>query len=507
MFLEVLRKRLMSVETSHRSVGKAAVIRADVDATHLKQRDLIRLSFVYRILLASEFLVVAMSTYLASILYHKVSLGTLPPLEQYTNEALFVAASFTFVSLGFRHFNMAQRQQLHLHLWSGVGAVALAFAGFLTAIFLLKMSKDFSRGAFIVQIVGVSITICISRALSHIWLRSAIAAGKIEARRAILIGDTAYYSGLSNELKSGGIRVVNSFPFPHFNKIKTANGDGQTVIQNDDIRKLSKICRSTLPDDVVILASHKELIQASDLVNYLSTLPCNIHITPIDDVKFLTRSQTSDLGSVRTFRLARKPLSLPELAIKRIFDIVVATLAIVALSPLLITVALAIKLDSRGNVLFRQLRHGYNNKVIRIYKFRTMAAAKDGNNRFTPTKKNDNRITIIGRILRHTNIDELPQLLNVFTGEMSIVGPRPHATEHNELFEEQILPFSRRHNVKPGITGWAQVNGYRGPADTLDVMQRRVDYDFYYIDNWSFFFDLKIILMTLFSKKSYVNAF
>ena len=496
----------MSVETSHVSAGQAAAIRADVEASHLKQRDLTRLSAVYRILLASEFLVVAMSTYLASILYHTVALGGLPPLQEYTNEALFVAALFTIVSLGFRHFSMAQRQQLHLHLWSGVGAVALAFTGFLTAIFLLKTSKDFSRGAFIVQIIGVGITICISRALSHLWLRSAFAAGRIEARRAILIGDAAYYSTVANELKSGGIRVVNSFPFPNFTKIETANGIGQTVAQNDDIRKLNKLCRSTLPDDVVILAGQKDLTHASDLVNYFSTLPCNIHISPIGDVKFLTRSQTSDLGNVRTFRLARKPLSLPELAIKRIFDLVVATLAIVALSPLLIIVALAIKLDSRGNVLFRQLRHGYNNKVIRIYKFRSMAAGKDGNKKFTPTKENDERVTIIGRILRRTNIDELPQLFNVLTGEMSVVGPRPHATQHNEIFEEQILPFSRRHNVKPGITGWAQVNGYRGPADTLEVMQRRVDYDLHYIDNWSFFFDLKIILMTLFSKKAYVNA-
>ena len=497
----------MSVQTSRRSAEQAAPFRADTYASQLKRPDSTRLSAVYRILVATEFLVAATSTYLASILYHKISFGSSPPLQEYTNEALFIAASFTIVSLGFRHFSMAQRQQRHLHLWSGVGAVALAFAGFLTAIFLLKVSKDFSRGTFIVQIIGVSITICISRALSHLWLRSAFAAGRIEARRAILIGDAAYYPRAANELKSGGIRVVNSFPFPLSTKIKTANGNGQMVVKNDDIRKLSKFCRSTLPDDVVILASHKDLTQASDLIGRLSALPCNIHIVPIDDLRFLTRSQTSDLGSVRTFRLARKPLSLPELAIKRIFDIVVATLAIVVLSPLLITVALAIKLDSRGNVLFRQLRHGYNNKEIRIYKFRSMAAAQDANNRFTPTKENDDRITIIGRILRQTNIDELPQLFNVLTGEMSIVGPRPHAIEHNESFEEQILPFARRHNVKPGITGWAQVNGYRGPANTLELMQRRVDYDFYYIDNWSFFFDLKIILMTLFSKKAYVNAF
>ena len=131
----------------------------------------------------------------------------------------------------------------------------------------------------------------------------------------------------------------------------------------------------------------------------------------------------------------------------------------------------------------------------------------DDDGHFKSTTENDIRITTLGRILRRFNIDELPQLFNVLTGEMSIVGPRPHATAHNRIFEEMILPFARRHNVKPGITGWAQVNGYRGPADTLEQMQKRIDCDLFYIDNWSFFFDLKIILMTLFSKKAYQNAF
>ena len=136
-----------------------------------------------------------------------------------------------------------------------------------------------------------------------------------------------------------------------------------------------------------------------------------------------------------------------------------------------------------------------------------MTVTENGDSAFLPTTENDLRVTLLGRILRRTSIDELPQLLNVLLGEMSIVGPRPHATNHNEMFENEILPFARRHNVKPGITGWAQVNGYRGPADTIDKMQKRVEFDLYYIDNWSFFFDMKIMLMTLFSKKAYRNAF
>ena len=126
---------------------------------------------------------------------------------------------------------------------------------------------------------------------------------------------------------------------------------------------------------------------------------------------------------------------------------------------------------------------------------------------FRQTSQNDPRVSRVGRIIRSTNIDELPQLLNVLFGDMSIVGPRPHATKHNALFKDRITPFSRRHSVKPGITGWAQVNGFRGATDTLEKMQKRIEYDLQYVDNWSFLFDMKIILMTLLSKKAYSNAY
>jgi exopolysaccharide biosynthesis polyprenyl glycosylphosphotransferase len=190
---------------------------------------------------------------------------------------------------------------------------------------------------------------------------------------------------------------------------------------------------------------------------------------------------------------------------KRVFDVVTAMIALVALAPLLAVVAIVIKLDSRGPVLFRQTRHGYNNEVIKVLKFRTMTELEDGDN-FVQVVQNDERITRVGAVLRRANIDELPQLINVLSGEMSIVGPRPHATAHNKLFEDKILLFSRRHVIKPGITGWAQVNGYRGATDTLEKMRRRVEHDLYYIDNWSFWFDLRIIIMTLFSKSAYINA-
>ena len=238
----------------------------------------------------------------------------------------------------------------------------------------------------------------------------------------------------------------------------------------------------------------------------LAELPAGVHIVPVEALNALASLQIAEFDSLQTIQVCQPPLSMFDLCAKRTFDITLATIGLIVLSPLFLVVSIAIKLDSPGPVFFRNTRHGFNNEEIRVLKFRSMTTIEDGD-QFTQATKNDPRVTRIGQIIRRTNIDELPQLINVLRGEMSLVGPRPHATAHNALFNNVITPFSRRHNVKPGITGWAQVNGYRGATDALEKMQRRIEYDLYYIDNWSFLFDLKIIMMTLFSKKAYLNAY
>lgn len=495
----------MSIGTNNnRPSLQSAIDRKVYDSVDARP-SLTKLSVIFGQVTAIEFIIVATSTYIASICYHYSSLGSFLFSKEYVNAALFIATIFTIFSLGFRHFEMAQRRQLHLLLWSGLGAVTLSFVLFLSTIFLLKISADYSRGAFIVQIIGVSIVVCLFRTLLLLWLQAAVASGVIEARRAVLVGTTD--PAITAELRTNGIHVVHSISLPYDHYSSGASGDLQ-VPSDSNARKLVDVCRLMHPDDVIILAGQKDLPLASNLAYYFSELPCDTHIVPLDEVRFLARSQIAELGSLRTLQVSRKPLSSAELVIKRIFDLVIAISAIIVLSPLLAVVAIAIKLDSHGNVLFRQMRHGYNNQVIRVFKFRTMKMTKSSDSaEFVPVTENDDRVTTVGQILRRTSIDELPQLFNVIMGEMSIVGPRPHATDHNAMFKDQILPFARRHNVKPGITGWAQVNGYRGPANTIEQMRLRVDCDLYYIDNWSFLFDLKIILMTLFSKKTYKNAF
>ena len=179
--------------------------------------------------------------------------------------------------------------------------------------------------------------------------------------------------------------------------------------------------------------------------------------------------------------------------------------ALILLAPLLGLIGLAIRLDSPGPVFFRQRRRGYNSREFQIWKFRTMTTLDDGPV-VAQAQLNDVRVTSVGRYLRRFNLDELPQLINVILGDMSLVGPRPHAVAHDKFFENQIASYPRRLNVKPGITGWAQVNGLRGLTDTDEKLRARLEHDLYYIDNWSIGFDLYIIALTVLSPSAYRNA-
>lgn len=193
-------------------------------------------------------------------------------------------------------------------------------------------------------------------------------------------------------------------------------------------------------------------------------------------------------------------------ALKQIFDRLFAAAALICLFPVFLVISVAVKVNSSGPVFFRQPRQGQGGKQFMIYKFRTMKVHQEAAG-VTQARKGDNRITSVGAFLRKTSLDELPQFINVFIGDMSVVGPRPHAVEHNKFYSEQIEGYMLRHLVKPGITGWAQINGWRGETDTIEKMARRVECDIYYIRNWSFILDLQIIWKTAFKGWSGQNAY
>ena len=278
-------------------------------------------------------------------------------------------------------------------------------------------------------------------------------------------------------------------------------GPGLRELAHGTTAELVELSRKFEIDRIVVALPHSAEQRLLEILRKLHKMPVEISLAP-DMVGFsLAAKDDEDFGGLPLLDVYGRPLSFGQGLLKTAFDRTAAALGLIALSPLLLLVAAAIKLDSRGPVLFRQNRYGFGDRVIGVYKFRTMKAEAADANGERQTAVNDPRITRIGGFLRRSSIDELPQLLNVLRGELSLVGPRPHAVSMRvrQRRNEDIVPdYALRHHVKPGITGWAQVNGYHGPVDTERALHERVTYDLDYINNWSLWFDIRILLRTLF---------
>jgi Undecaprenyl-phosphate glucose phosphotransferase len=265
------------------------------------------------------------------------------------------------------------------------------------------------------------------------------------------------------------------------------------------VADLIEFARRTPVDLVIVsmpLSAEKRVL---DMLTQLWVLPVDIRLSAhMSKLKF-TNKAYSYVGDIAVFDMADRPISDWNLVFKWVFDKVVAITALILLSPVMLITAIAIKLESKGPVFFRQNRHGFNNELIKIYKFRSMRTDMLDATASKLVTKDDPRVTKVGKFIRKTSIDELPQLFNVLKGELSIVGPRPHALQakaDNKLYYEAVEGYFARHRVKPGMTGWAQVNGWRGETDTIDKIMQRVNHDLYYIEHWSILLDLYIVLMT-----------
>ena len=452
---------------------------------------------------ATEFFAVFVTAYLTSIIYHKIVFDTLPSTLQYLGAALLLAACFSLLCFVDDQYDIAGEKWIRRGISRGAGAAALAFVFFLCFSFLFKIADDYSRGTFLLQVAFVFPVFLSTRTLLIRWLERAIAKGKLDGRRLVVVSliNPSQHSSLARKLGEAPDRVVRWHSLDAYqNPIDLS---GRTSL-SEMLSAIRQECRKNRADIIIVVFSAANAGLLSQVVEAFSELPANIQLLPVELAPFMQRTRISESGRVSVLETNFQP-SLAERGLKRMIDLILSTLGLILLLPLLILVAIAIKLDSRGPVLFRQIRHGFNNEPIEVLKFRSMAARSE--KEFRQTERNDPRITRIGALLRKTNIDELPQLLNVIRGEMSLVGPRPHAVEHNDTFAKQIRLLNRRHSVKPGITGWAQVNGFRGATDTYEKMQIRLEHDLYYVDHWSFFLDVKILLMTVFSKSAYRNAY
>ncbi len=255
------------------------------------------------------------------------------------------------------------------------------------------------------------------------------------------------------------------------------------------------------------LTAEKRLLQ---LLKRLWVLPVDIRLSAHSNkLHFRARSYTYE-GSVPLVDVFDKPIADWDAITKRMFDVVVATFAIIALSPIMLLTALAVRLDSKGPIIFKQMREGFNNEPIEVYKFRSLYTDRGDSSGVNVVTKGDSRVTRVGRFIRKTSIDELPQLFNVLQGSLSLVGPRPHvpnAQTDNRLWTEVVDSYIARHKVKPGVTGWAQITGWRGEVNNEEKLKGRVDADLYYIENWSLMFDLYILALTPFKLMNTENAY
>jgi undecaprenyl-phosphate galactose phosphotransferase/putative colanic acid biosynthesis UDP-glucose lipid carrier transferase len=276
-------------------------------------------------------------------------------------------------------------------------------------------------------------------------------------------------------------------------------------LSRDELHALLHLTRSRGAEEIVLALGWENKEQLAAARHQLRRSPLPVRLLPDRTVSSLL-NLSGGINPHFAIELQRNPLTLAEQLLKRFVDVVASAGLLVVLSPLLLFTALAIKFDSSGPVVFRQKRNGFNGGPFLIYKFRTMSVLEDGAI-IQQAQKNDKRVTRVGRILRQTSIDELPQLLNVLMGDMSLVGPRPHALAHDSEYGESIAAYAFRQHVKPGITGWAQVNGFRGETASIERMEQRVEHDLWYINNWSFWLDLRILLRSCFVLVGQSNAY
>ncbi|MBX9930984.1 MAG: undecaprenyl-phosphate glucose phosphotransferase [Methylobacterium sp.] len=390
-----------------------------------------------------------------------------------------------------------------------VGAWCLAFL-LVAAIFVFaKVSDLYSRVWLAGFFAGGLGSILIARFVLSRLVGAQMRAGRFDRRTAI-VGGGPLAETLIRSLEGQadiGIRVVGFFD-------DRADDRASSVIAGypklGTVSDLVAYARSTRLDLVVFtlpIAAEERLMQ---MLTKLWVLPIDIRLSAQSTRLKLRPRAYSYLGEVPVLDVFDKPIADWDVVVKGIFDRVVGTLMLIALAPLMLAIALAVRLTSPGPILFRQKRHGFNNEIIEVLKFRSMYVEQCDYTAAKQVTRGDPRVTPVGRIIRKTSLDELPQLFNVLKGELSLVGPRPHALSAraaNVLYDQVVDGYFARHKVKPGITGWAQVRGWRGETDTDEKIQRRVEHDLYYIENWSVFFDIRIMLATPISLVRTRNAY
>lgn len=362
------------------------------------------------------------------------------------------------------------------------------------ASFTLKVSSDLSRGWALSFAISAPLLILCQRFLLQRAMLEIIQKGRLKRPKIILVTSTSDSIVAANETL-WTYNIVRSHVLPqNSNDIRSL------------FRTLASACRGSDISEIHLAIDWNRWAATKQALIELRELPLPVRLIADASAGEILQSPQEKRCGIVSFELQRAPLTPGERAAKRTFDLVGATCGLLVLAPFLLVISLAISIDSPGPILFRQKRGGFNGHSFEILKFRTMHVGEDGA-MIKQATLNDCRVTSIGRLLRRTSVDEFPQLINVLLGNMSLVGPRPHALAHDDQYSKLISHYPCRHHVKPGMTGWAQVNGFRGETPTLAPMKRRVELDLCYVSNWSFWLDLRILIRTIRELVCSRNAF
>lgn len=373
----------------------------------------------------------------------------------------------------------------------------LSFIGFIT-----KSSDLFSRMVIIIWAILTPFVIALLHILVGLFL-SQIRASGFNRRTAIVIGMNSASAELVERLSQTphiGINIKGYFVHSHFPELS----DHPSIL--GDFNDVGNYIKDKSPDIVYITHPLEDSETIASLIEQLQDTTACVYCVPNSLILNLLNSRLYELNGMPLIALWEVPFTQVQYALKRLFDIGFSSVALLFCLPIFAIIIPAIKLTSPGPVFFQQDRYGVNGRKIKVLKFRTMKVMEN-DQVVVQAKRNDPRVTSIGKFLRKTSLDELPQFINVLRGDMSVVGPRPHAVAHNELYRKKIQGYMLRHKIKPGITGWAQVNGSRGETDTLDKMQKRIEYDLEYLDNWSLWLDIRIIIKTIIAVFARENAY
>src|SRR4051794_2261453 len=470
-------------------ISDAASVRALSKEPFGARRWPIRYDSLEPLAMATDFITIVLASVLSGLSYHLHEAAAPVDLSKSLGAGILVSTLFVLL-LKIR--GMYRPTEL-LVLRNQIRAVCLAWISvFLLlagTVFALKIGNEISRGTSILFAIYGLIALMLDRGLLKDLLQKGVAGSRFSKRNIILITDNSQTSdgSLTHTLSGLGFRVEESFVFPE--------PDTDLCHREKVVGRVIERARGSYVQEIVVGADPNRWSELRSLVADLRVLPLPVSFIPLGTASEIFRRPSRELGSAICVELQRGPLTSTEQAAKRCIDAIAGAVALLAVLPLLAIVAIAIKLDSPGPVLFRQQRCGFNGRCFQIFKFRTMSVIEDGPS-VVQAQVADKRVTRVGKWLRRTSIDELPQLLNVLNGNMCLVGPRPHAMAHDNEFDKIVRNYAFRHRVKPGLTGWAQVNGCRGPTPTPASVERRVEYDLWYIDNWSLWLDLKILLLT-----------